>query len=128
MASVSSRTRAFRTASWITALNVLIASGFSIAGLLRPESILPTGYVPTNASLVFALYAAARSIPLACVVFVAIYKRWISALVVLGSLAGAVQFLDSIVGLVQQDPGKTYGPFVIAIAQLYAVIRLVRSN
>jgi hypothetical protein len=128
MASVSSRIRAFRTASWITALNVLIASGFSIAGLLRPESILPAGYVPTNASFVFALYAAARSIPLACVVFVAIYKRWISALVVLGSLAGVIQFLDSIVGLVQQDPGKTYGPFVIAIAQLYAVIRLVRSN
>jgi hypothetical protein len=128
MASVSSRIRAFRTASWITALNVLIASGFSIAGLLRPESILPAGYVPTNASFVFALYAAARSISLACVVFVAIYKRWISVLVVLGSLAGVIQFLDSIVGLVQQDPGKTYGPFVIAIAQLYAVIRLVRSN
>ncbi|AEU38386.1 hypothetical protein [Granulicella mallensis] len=128
MASVSSRARAFRIASWITALNVLIASGFSIAGLLRPESILPAGYVPTNASLIFALYAAARTIPLACVVFVAIYKRWISALVVLGSLAGGVQFLDSIVGLVQQDPGKTYGPFVIALFQLYAVIRLVRSN
>jgi len=49
----------------VTAINVLVASGFSIAALISPKSILPAGYAPTEASFIFAMYAAARSIPLA---------------------------------------------------------------
>src|SRR5712671_7472070 len=93
-------------ASALTAMNVLVASGFSIAGLIKPELVLPPGAAPTDASAIFAMYAAARTIPLALVTVVAIYKRSTSALLVLGLLAGIIQLLDAGVGLLQHDIGK----------------------
>jgi hypothetical protein len=45
-------------ASLVTAINVLVASGFSIAGLISPKSILPAGYALTEVSFIFAMYAA----------------------------------------------------------------------
>ena len=65
MTPLSSRSATKRIASLVTAINVLVASGFSIAALISPKSILPAGYAPTEASFIFAMYAAARSIPLA---------------------------------------------------------------
>src|SRR2546423_1867074 len=82
-------------ASALTALNVVIASGFSIAGLIKPELVAPIGATPTDASAIFAMYAAARTIPLALITIVAIYKRPASALLVLGLLAGIIQLLDA---------------------------------
>ena len=96
MKAISSQTNALRLASLITAANVLVSTGYSIAGLIRPASLLPVNWPPTEASLIFALYAAARTIPLTLIIFIAIYNRSASALIVLGSLAGAVQFLDTV--------------------------------
>src|SRR6202048_5622228 len=95
-----------RLASAITALNVLVASGFSIAGLFRPEYVLPAGSAATEASLIFAMYAAARTLPLALMALAAIYQRSASSLMVLGLLAGFIQFADGTVGLYQHDTGK----------------------
>ena len=61
-------------ASTLTALNVVVASGFSIAGLIKPELVLPAGATPTDASAIFAMYAAARTIPLTLITMVAIYN------------------------------------------------------
>jgi hypothetical protein len=108
-------------ASALTALNVVVASGFSIAGLIKPELVVPIGATPTDASAIFAMYAAARTIPLALITMVAIYKRSASALLVLGLLAGIIQLLDAGVGLLQHDVGKTVGPLFLAILQAYAV-------
>jgi hypothetical protein len=72
MTSVS-RAAAMRGASIITGINVLVASGFSLAGLVSPQSVLPGAGTPGRASQVFALYAAARTIPLALFALVAIY-------------------------------------------------------
>jgi hypothetical protein len=108
-------------ASAFTALNVLVASGFSIAGLIKPELVLPTGATPTNASAIFAMYAAARTIPLALITIVAVYNGSASALFVLGLLAGVIQLVDAAVGLLQHDIGKTVGPLFLAILQAYAV-------
>ena len=108
-------------ASAFTALNVVVASGFSIAGLIKPELVLPTGPIPTDASAIFAMYAAARTIPLALITMVAIYKSSASALFVLGLLAGIIQFVDAAVGLLQHDVGKTVGPLCLAFLQVYAV-------
>ncbi len=58
-----SRAAAMRGASIVTGVNVLVASGFSLAGLVSPQSILPSADAPSDASLIFALYAAARTIP-----------------------------------------------------------------
>jgi hypothetical protein len=107
----TSQAKAVRLASIVTAANVLIASGFSIAGLIAPA----------------ALFAAARTIPLALAALLAIYNRSTIALLVLGALAGLVQLVDGFIGLYQNDLGKTIGPLIIAVLQFYAVFRLERS-
>src|SRR5882724_5900727 len=120
-------TKAMRLASLVTAINVLVASGFSIAAIIRPEFVVPAGSVPTEASLILALYAAARTIPLALFALAAIYKRATSALLILGALAGAMQLLDAGIGLFERDVGKCAGPLIIAVLQFFAVYLLHRS-
>ena len=119
--------KAMRLASLVTAINVLVASGFSIAGIIRPQYLLPAGSVPKNASLIMAMYAAACKIPLALFALTAIYKRAATALLILGSLAGAVQLLDAGIGLYQHDLGKCAGPLFIAVLQFFVVYLLHRS-
>jgi hypothetical protein len=126
MTSVS-RAAAMRGASIVTGINVLVASGFSLAGLLSPQSVLPAADAPSHGSQIFALYAAARTIPLALFVFVAIYRQSAKALLVLGALAGGVQLLDAGVGAFQGDVGKTIGPLVIAALQFISVFFLART-
>jgi len=104
---------AMRLASLVTAINVLVASGFSIAAIFRPEAVVPAGSIQTEASLLLAMYAAARTVPLAVFALAAIYKGATSALLILGTLAGAVQLLDAGIGLFQHDPGKFAGPLFI---------------
>jgi len=120
-------TKAIRLASVVTAINVLVASGFSIAGIIRPQYLVPAGYIPTQASLILALYAAARTIPLALFALWAIYKQATPALLILGALAGAIQFLDAGIGLFEHDLGKCAGPLLIAVLQFYVVYLLHRS-
>ena len=119
--------RAMRLASLVTAINVLVASGFSIAAMFRPEAVVPAGSIPTEASLLLAMYAAARTIPLALFALAAIYKRATSALLILGTLAGAMQLLDAGIGLFQHDLGKFAGPLFIAVLQFFAAYLLHRS-
>ena len=101
--------KAIRLASLVTAINVLVASGFSIAAIIRPEYLLPAGSVLTQASLILAMYAAARTIPLALFALGAIYKQATSALLILGALAGAMQLLDAGIGLFEHDLGNALG-------------------
>jgi hypothetical protein len=119
--------KAIRLASVVTALNVLVASGFSIAAIIRPQYLLPAGSVPTQASLILAMYAAARTIPLALFALGAIYEQATSALLILGALAGAMQLLDAGIGLFEHDFGKCAGPLFIAVFQFLAVYLLHRS-
>jgi hypothetical protein len=92
-----------RIAALVTAINVLVAGGFSIAGLVSPGSILPASYV------------------------LAIYKRSESALPILGTLAGFIRLLDGVVGLRQHDLWKSIGPLVIAALQFAAMYLFGRS-
>ena len=94
--------KAMRLASLVTAINVLVASGFAIAAIISPQLVVPAGSVPTEASLILALYAAARTIPLALFALAAIYKRATSALLILGTLAGAMQLLDAGIGVYEE--------------------------
>jgi hypothetical protein len=119
--------KAIRLASVVTAINVLIASGFSIVGIIRPQYLVPAGSVPTQASLILAMYAAARTIPLALFALGAIYKRATQALLILGALAGTMQLLDAGIGLFEHDPGKCAGPLFIAALQVFVVYLLHRS-
>jgi len=119
--------KAIRLASVVTAVNVLVASGFSIAGIIRPQYLVPAGYIPTQASLILALYAAARTIPLALFALWAIYKQATPPLLILGALAGAIQLLDAGIGLFEHDLGKCAGPLLIAVLQFFVVYLLHRS-
>src|ERR1700691_2952676 len=119
--------KAIRLASLVTAINVLVASCFSILGIIRPQYLVPAGSVPTQASLIFAMYAAARSIPLALFALGAIYKQATSALLILGALAGTIQLLDAGIGLFERDPGKCVGPLFIAVLEFVVVYLLHRS-
>jgi nitrate reductase gamma subunit len=110
--------------SLVTAINVLVAAGFSIAGLISPHAVLPPGDAPTEASSLFALYAAARAVPLALITLAAIYRRATSALLILGTLAGVIQLLDAAIGLLQHDAGKFAGPLLIAVVQFWVLLLL----
>jgi hypothetical protein len=118
---------AIRLASLVTALDVLVACGFSIAAIIRPQYLLPADAAPTEASLLLAMYAAARTIPLAWFVIRAIYKQATTALLILGPLAGSVQLLDAGIGLFEHDLGKCAGPLFIAVLQFLVVYLLHRS-
>ena len=116
-----------RLTSLVTAINVLVASGFTIAAIFRPEVVVPAGSIPTEAALLLAMYGAARIIPLALFTLAAIYKRAASALLILGALAGGIQLLDAGIGLFQHDLGKSTGPLFIAVLQFFVVYLLHRS-
>jgi hypothetical protein len=119
--------KAMRLASVVTAINVLVASGFSVLGIIRPQYLVPAGSIPTQASLILAMYAAARTIPLALFALGAIYKQATPALLLLAALAGAMQLLDAGIGLVEHDLGKCAGPLFIAVLQFFVVYLLHRS-
>jgi hypothetical protein len=118
--------RAMRLASVVTAINVLVATGFSIAAIIRPQYLVPAA-IRTEASLLLAMYAAAPRIPLALLVLGAIYKQATPALLILGALAGAMQLLDAGIGLYEHDLGKCAGPLFIAALQFFVVYLLHRS-
>src|ERR1700738_2679531 len=109
--------KAMRLAAVVTAIKLLAASGFSIVGIIHPQSLVPAESVPTQASLILAMYAAARTIPLALFALWAIYKQAAPSLLILGALAGTMQLLDAGIGLFEHNLGKCAGPLFIAVLQ-----------
>jgi len=120
-------TNAFRLASVVTAINVLVATGFTIAAIFRPEVVVPPGSVPTEAALLLAMYGATRIIPLALFTLAVIYKRATSALLIVGTLAGGIQLLDAGIGLFQHDLRKFAAPLFLFFLQFFVVYLLHRS-
>jgi hypothetical protein len=112
----------------LMAANVLLASGFAVTGLIQPEAVLPHGQAPSSASMIFAGYAAARTLPLGVCALIAIWKRSISGVVILGAVTALIQIADASVGLLQHDPAKTIGPLAIGVAQLLSVGWLIRRG
>ena len=118
---------AFRLASVVTAIDVLVSCGFSIAAIIRPQILVPAESVRTQASLLLAMYAAAPRIPLALFALGAIYKQATLALLILGAVAGAMQLLDAGIGLFEHDLEKCAGPLFLAVLQFFVVYLLHRS-
>ena len=118
---------AMRLASVVTAINVLVATGFSVAAIINPQYLVPAA-APTEGSLLLAMYAAAPRIPLALLVWGAVYKQATPALLLLGTLAGTMQLLDAGIGLFEHDFGKCAGPFFIAAIQFFVVFLLHRAE
>jgi hypothetical protein len=95
--------------------------------IISPQSPVPAASIPTTASLILAMYAAACAIPLALFALTAIYRRATPALLILSSLAGTMQLLDAGIGLFERDLGKCAGPLFIAVLQFLVVYLLHRS-
>lgn len=110
-----------RFASLVTGFNALVLGSVAVVGLVNPLIMLPVGSVANEAAFTFAIYAAARSLPLVVFVFVSIVMRFGRMLTVLGFLAGIIQFADMWVGIYEGDLGKTLAPFALGCLQLYAV-------
>ncbi len=110
----------------VTAIDVLVAAGFAVAGVVRPAIVVDG---PENeASRIFALFAAARAVPLALVTLVAIGLGAVAAVEWLGALAGLIQLADfCIIGFRQRQMAKAIGPLVLAILQ-FATIAMLRSG
>jgi hypothetical protein len=114
--------------SLVTIINVLVATGYSVAGLIDPSLIMPVSSVITDSTNIFAMYAAARTIPIALLAIWAVIKRTRQELFILGILAGSMQFLDGFIGLYQHDLGKTIGPFVLALLQFIALTKMSKKE
>jgi ethanolamine transporter EutH len=112
----------------ITVLNVLISTGFSVAGILNPFLILQPNVTTDKAITVFALYAGARTIPVLILTIMSVFSKHWNAFITLAVLAGVIQFLDGFIGIYQQDLSKTAGPFIIATIQFVAIYHAVRSD
>lgn len=103
----------------ITALSVLVAAGFAIAGLVNPAFIAPD----VNTTDVFALYAAARAIPLAILTIIVIFRNDGKQLEILAIVAAVIQLMDGCIGIYMHEPSKYIGPFILAIAGFFAVYK-----
>ena len=126
MTSVS-RAAAMRGASVVTGVNVLVASGFSLAGLVSPQSILPAADdAQSRLADLRPLRGGPHDSPRAVCLCGDLSAIGEGSLV-LGALAGVVQLLDAGVGVFQGDVGKTIGPLVIAALQFVAVFFLART-
>jgi hypothetical protein len=115
VALIGNACRRWNTRIGIKAIDVLIASDFSIAAIICLQYLVPAEYVPTEASLLLAMYAAVRTIPLVLFALGATYKQALPALLILGALAGAVQLLGpGIVCLsmiLKNTLGRSLSPF-----------------
>lgn len=105
----------------VTLLNVIVATGFSLAGVFFPGFVVRDGE-GSHTARVFALYAVARSVPLLLVVMWAAFRADSAALIWLGLLAGIIQLADAAVGTQTGDKMKIWGPLTLGIAQLVIVL------
>jgi hypothetical protein len=105
----------------ITVLNVLVSTGFAVAGIVNPSLLLSANVTTEKAITVFALYAGARAIPIFTLTIMSVFRKNWNAFMTLAVMAGAVQFLDAFIGIYEHDLSKTAGPFIIAIVQFAAI-------
>ncbi|HEY4091684.1 MAG TPA: hypothetical protein VGN46_09235 [Luteibacter sp.] len=109
----------------VTIINVLVAAGFAIGGLVRPSSVAPGQQ--TEASRIFALYTFARTIPVALVTIAAILWAPLTVVLWLSALAGLIQLFDGYVGTKMKNPRTTWGPIGIALVQFAALAWVVSA-
>jgi len=111
-----------------TALNVVIATGFAVAGIISPHLLLAANATNDKAITVFAFYAGARGIPIATLTIMSVFRRHWNAFITLAVVAGLIQFLDGFIGIYEQDLSKTVGPMIIAAIQFAAIYLAVSNN
>lgn len=102
--------------SAITGVNALVSLAFSLA--------MVAGQRAGDAG---ALYALARTGPLAVAAIVVLVVRSRIGVIMLGSLLSLVQVCDAWVGWHIGDATKTIGPLMLAVLTAWSVFALARS-
>lgn len=105
----------------VTAINALVATGFSLAGVFFPGFIVKDGE-GSHTVRVFALYGLARSAALLAVVLWAAFRIDGTAMIWLGLLAGIIQLADAGIGIQTGDKLKIWGPLGLGGVQLLVVL------
>lgn len=110
-------TRLFWLCAVPTLLNAFTSAGFSIIALSS------SGDAHLN-----AMYGASRSITLALVALLVVLLRNKPGLLVVALIMVGVQAGDAVIGAINHDPMKTYGPAFLAIITLAGLVALFRAT
>src|SRR5215203_2549746 len=111
-------TISFWSCAAITAISAFTSLGFSVAAARTSE-----GLARTN-----ALYATARSAPLALASLVTFFSKSNVWLIAIASLMIVVQAIDAVIGINIGDKMKTYGPAITAAANFLALAWLMSQS
>lgn len=121
---MNDRPSGWHLAAFATGMSAFVSLGFSVASLINPVLIV-SGLTPGSVAPLVA-YAAARSTVIAIATVVVLVRGSAGPLVTVGWIAGGVQALDVIPGIMQHDIFKTAGPAALAAFSAYGLVRLSR--
>jgi hypothetical protein len=114
--------------SIVTGINVVIASCFAVIGILDPTSILPPYLPAEKATFIFALYAGARTVPLAFATIYTLLKNIYSPRIAVAVLAGSIQIFDGFIGIYQGDIYKSAGPLALGIITFFLIYLIKKRS
>ena len=106
---------------WLCGL-VTIASAFTSAGF-SVAALSSAGDAHVN-----AMYAASRSLSLALATVVVVLARSRAGLMTIAFVMALVQGADAVIGAIECEPLKTFGPAFLAVVTAGVLIALWRST
>jgi hypothetical protein len=109
-------TRPFWICAIVTAISAIVSASFSLAALMGD-----------GGHDVYAMYAASRSVSLPVVVFTCMLLRSRHGIAAMALTMTLVQGFDAGIGFLTQEPTKTYGPLILALATFASLAALLRS-
>jgi hypothetical protein len=108
--------RLFWICALVTIASALTSAGFSVAALSS------SGDAHVN-----AMYAASRSLSLTIAIILVVLIRSRAGLTVLSFVMALVQAGDAIIGAIDHDQLKTFGPAFLALTTATVVVPLLRD-
>lgn len=108
--------RAYWSCAIFTFLSSIVSAGFAFLALK-----MSSGHE-------YALYAASRSVALPLAIAYAMALRLRGGVAALAVAMSLVQLFDGLVGLRLGDPGRAYGPFLLAAVNLGLLVWMTRES
>ncbi len=108
--------RLFWICALVTIASALTSAGFSVAALSSSDD-----------AHVNAMYAASRSLSLAIAIILVVLIRSRAGLTALSFVMALVQAGDAIIGAIDHDQLKTFGPAFLALTTAALVVPLLRE-
>ena len=112
----------------VTLISVLVSCGFSVIGIVRPELLVSPALGHDHTLVVFASYAAARSIAIAAVCIFTLFGKKREPFYAIAFLAALIQFFDAFVGIYEGDISKVAGPVILAALGFISIYYTFKSR